>query len=208
MTMAEENTQLGHVFRPGPFRTQQAWWLKGHSLHWRTGSMAGRIPLSDVAMMRLHLPQGGASVSATCELVETSGRRHRISDRYWFRWTPQERHRFGRHERREASFRALTFTLARRLARANPQARLLFGPSRSEWMANAVVAAFALAMILGGAGLMIAEQRLSWPALAFMGLCAVSLPTLWPVLRSGGPAPLDPGTLHDPSGSVSDRGST
>jgi len=195
MTDSRENSRFGHVFRPGPFRARQAWWLDGHVLHWKIGHSAGRIALAEIASMRLHLPEGGAALTAHCDLFETSGRRHRITDRHWFRWIPRERHRFGRHERREATFRGLTFTLARRLARANPQARLLIGPSRGEWIASCIVAVLAVAIIIGGAGLMIATGRLSLPALAFMGLCAVYLPMLWPVVRSGGPRPLDPATL-------------
>jgi len=195
MTDSHENTRHGHVFRPGPFRARQGWWLDGHVLHWKIGQSAGHIPLAEIASVRLHLPEGGAAVTAHCDLVETSGRRHRITDRYWFRRTRHERHRFGRHERREATFRGLTFTLARRLARANPRARFLTGPSRGEWIASCIVAALAVAIILGGAGLMIALGRLSLPALAFMGLCAVHLPMLAPVVRSGGPRPLDPATL-------------
>lgn len=196
MTGTRENSRHGHVFRPGPLRAQQAWWLEGHVLHWKRGQKTGHIPLGEIASMRLHLPAGGAAATAQCELTEVSGRRHRITDRYWFRWTPEERHRFGRHERHEATFRGLTFTLARRLAQARPQAQILAGPGRGEWIATCIVAALAIAILTGGAGLMTAAGRVSLPALAFMAVCALYLPVLWPVVRSGGPRPLDPATLH------------
>ncbi len=45
--------------------------------------------------------------------------------------------------------------------------------------------------------MMIAQSRIHFAALAFMALAAIYLPMLWPVIRSGGPQPLDPATLHN-----------
>lgn len=197
MTAAEEHSQHGHIFRPGPFRARRAYWLDGAVLHWRIGRRKGHLHLADIACLRLYLPEGGEAVTAHCLLVEKSGRRHRISDRYWFRWTAEERRRWGRHRRHTATFRGLAFTLARRLARANPAARLLAGPSRGEWIASCAVAACAVAVLAAGTALMIAEGGFHLAAAAFMGLALVQLPLLWPAIRTGGPRPLDPQGLHD-----------
>lgn len=194
---AQENSQHGHVFRPGLFRRRRAYWLDGHILRWRIGNETGQVPLGQVASMRLYLPVNGAALTARCELVEASGRRHRISDRYWFRLTSQERHRFGRHQRRTASFQSLCYTLARRVKLANPQAKFLMGPARSEWIATCMVAVLAIAVLIGGTGLMMAQGTLHYPAAAFMAIIVLYLPFLAPVLRAGGPKPFDPETLHN-----------
>jgi hypothetical protein len=44
---------------------------------------------------------------------------------------------------------------------------------------------------------MVAHGRFEPAAAAFMALAAIYLPMLWPVIRSGGPKPLDPETLHN-----------
>lgn len=193
---ARENSKHGHVFRPGPFHRHRAYWLDGAKLHWRIGNQAGHLPLSDISALRLYLPEGGNAVTAQCVLVGKSGHRHKISDRYWWRWTLQERHRFGHHERRTATFRGLTFTLARRLKKANSNAIFELGPGRSEWIATCIVGVLAVAIIAGGGALMMARGVFSLPAAAFMGLALLYLPLLWPVIRSGGPQPFDPETLH------------
>lgn len=196
MSNVQENSRHGHVFRPGPFHKSRAYWLDGAILHWRIGDDEDHVPLSDIAAMRLYLPDGGDAVTAQCVLVENNGRRHRISDRYWWRWTRDERHRFGRHQRRTATFCGLSYTLARRLVKANPQAVCQTGPGRGEWIATCMVAIFALLVVLGGLGLMLKSGEFSLVAAAFMGLAILYLPLLWPVIRSGGPKPLDPETLH------------
>ncbi|WP_116655118.1 hypothetical protein [Pelagibacterium sediminicola] len=196
MSDAHELSRHGHVFRPGPFHRRRAYWLEGAALHWRIGADEGQAQLADMAFMRLN-PPDDTGAPARCVLIEKTGRVHKLCDRYWPRWTKQERHSWGRLQRREATFRALTFTLARRLKKANPGTILESGAGRSEWIATCIVAALAIAIILGGAGLMIAQGRIYLAILAFMALAAIYLPMLWPVIRSGGPRPLDPATLHN-----------
>lgn len=195
MSDARDLGQHGHVFRPGPLHRLRAYWLDGAELHWRSGSEDGHVQLSEIASMRLNLADGTAS-AARCVLTEKSGRVHKLCDRYWPRWTKGERRYWGRLQRLNATFRALTFTLARRLKNANPDAVIETGPGRGEWIATCIVAALAVAIILGGAGLMIAHGRVHFAALAFMALAVIYLPMLWPVIRSGGPQPLDPANLH------------
>lgn len=196
MSDAREQSRHAHVFRPGPFHRRRAWWLDGAVLHWRIGSGEGHVQLADIVSMRLDLAEGTGS-AARCVLVEKTGRVHRLRDRYWPRWTREERRYWGRLQRRNATFRALTFTLARRLKDANPDAVIETGPGRGEWTATCLVAALAVVIILGGAGLMVAQGRIHFAALAFMALAAVYLPLLWLVIRSGGPRPLDTATLHN-----------
>ena len=50
---------------------------------------------------------------------------------------------------------------------------------------------------IGGAALMVVHSRFEPAATAFMALAAIYLPMIWPVIRSGGPKPLDPETLHN-----------
>lgn len=197
MTDAGETGRHGHVFRPGPFHRRRAYWLDGGVLHWRIGAgPGGHVAVGDIAAMRLNLAEGTGG-AARCVLVERSGRVHRICDRYWPGWTRAERHAWGRLQRRNATFRALTLTLARRLHRANPSADFRIGPSRTEWIATCVVAALCVAVLAGGLALMIASGSFDLAALAFMGMAAVYLPMLWPVIRSGGPRPADPATVQD-----------
>jgi hypothetical protein len=197
MNDRQEHDRHHHEFRPGPWRAPRTYWLEGQVLHWRIRGRSGQLPLDRIAALRLYLPPDGQALAAHCDLIETSGRRHRISDHHWAR-NPQEGSRFGRHQRRTQSFRRLTHNLARRLQRANPHARFLTGPSRAEWIASLLVALLAIAVILGGALLMIAHGALHLAAAAFMGMTALYLPMLWPVIRSGGPRPFDPQTLDDP----------
>lgn len=197
MTNAHEMSQHGHVFRPGPFRWRRAYWLDGTVLHWRIGdNPGGHVQLADIAAMRLNLA-GSTGGASRCVLVEKSGQAHRLCDRYWPSWTKEERRYWGRPQRRQATFRSLTFTLARRLKKANPQALFEVGPSRTEWIATCVVAALAVAVIVASGGLMIARGQLYYQVAAFMALAAAYLPMLWPVIRSRGPQPLDPETLHN-----------
>lgn len=188
MTDALEHGPHGHVFRSGPFHRRRAYWLEGATLHWRIGSRQGHVPLADIAAMRLHMPANPAMV-ARCVVVETSGRRHRLCDRHWSRWT--------RAERREATFRGLAFSLARRLGQANPHAILQTGKGRGEWLASCAIAALGLAIVLGGIGLMVLQGRFEPAAVAFIALAAVQLPLLWPIIRSGGPKQLDPDSLPE-----------
>lgn len=195
MTNPQENSQTGHIFRASPFKRVRAYWLDGDKLHWRIGSRLGHVPLSDIAFMRLNLAKG-TNAAARCLLIERSGRKHRLCDRYFPRWTKQERGSWGRLQRREETFRNLTFTLARRLKKANPAAVIESGPSRAEWLASCLVALAAVAVVVGGAFLMVVQGTFAPAAATFMALVAVCLPMLWPVIRSGGPAALDPDTLN------------
>ncbi|WP_186396633.1 hypothetical protein [Stappia sp. TSB10GB4] len=196
MTSALEQSQHGHVFRPGRLRRQRAYWLDGAVLHWRIGSREGHVALTDIASLRLNLP-ATPRLAASCVLVEKTGRVHKLSDIYWPRWTREERPYWGRLQRREATFRALTFTLARRLNKANPDAILETGPGRAEWLATCVVALLAAAIVIVGIALMVVHGRFEPAAAAFMAVAAIYLPVLWPVIRSGGPKPLHPDTLHN-----------
>jgi hypothetical protein len=183
---AGENSRLGHVFRSWPWQRERAVWLDSAVLHWRVGERVTRLPLTEIAVMRLNLPSGEVS-AGHCVLVDRAGRVHRFDDRFW--------PRLGKVQLRRATFRGLTFTLARRLAQVNPEAVILQGPGRGEWLASCLVALAVVAVVVVGAGLMLAEGRFVPAVVAFMGLAAVSLPFLWPVIRSGGPRPLDPATL-------------
>lgn len=196
MTNAREQSQHGHVFRPGLFHRRRAYWLDGAVLHWHIGSSEGRVALTDIASMRLNLAEGTGAASR-CLLVERTGRTHKLSDICWPRWTKEERRYWGRLQKRDATFRGLTFTLARRLKKANPQAVLEAGPGRVEWIATCVVALLTAAIVIVGIALMVVHGRFEPAAAAFMALAAVCLPMLWPIIRSGGPKPLDPETLHN-----------
>src|SRR5690606_12062326 len=121
----------------------------------------------------------GTGAAARCVLVESAGRVHKLSDIYWPRWTRQERPYWGRLQRRDATtFRGLTFTLARRLKKANPDAVIQTGPGRGEWLATCIVAALAVAIVIGGAALMVVHARFEPAAACFMALAAIYLPML------------------------------
>lgn len=196
MTNVREMSQHGHVFRPGPFHRRQAYWLDSAVLHRRIGTGEEHLALKDIASMRLNLAEG-TSTASRCLLVERTGRTHELSDIYWPRWTKEEHHYWGGLQRHDATFRGLTFTLARRLKKANPEAVIQTGPGRGEWIATCIVAALAVAVIIGGAALMAVQARFELYIAAFMALAAIHLTALWPVIRSGGPKPLDPETLHN-----------
>lgn len=183
MTQAAEHSPPAHVFRPGPLRREHAYWLEGDALRWRIGQQEGQVQLRDIASLRLHL----SGLAHRCVVVERTGRTHALTDLHRPRWTGSER--------REASFRALAFALARRVKRAAPGAVLLSGPGRAEWIWSWIVAAVALGLLVLGAGLMVVQRRFEPAAAVFLGMLACTLPVLWPVLRSGGPKPLDPEAL-------------
>jgi hypothetical protein len=196
---ARENSRHGHAVRPGPFRRERAWWLHGNMLRWRIGSREGQVRLADIASLRLH-ERPGPQGARHCVVVEKAGRTHHITNVDWPGGTWARLWELGRPERRDASFRALAFTLARRLGKAAPGAVLLMGPSRGEWIASWVVAGLGVGMLALGVGLMVAHGRFEPAAAAFLGVLVFTLPVLWPVLRSGGPRPLDPATLHEDAG--------
>lgn len=200
MTDAREDSQHGHVFRPGPFRRSRAYWLDGHVLRWQIGAETGHVHLANVVAMRLHLPSIPGHVQR-CVLVERDGRTHRICDRYWPHRGDTDHSPRRRMQLHPETFRNLTFTLVQRLAKANPTAALRIGPGRGEWVATCGVAVAGLGILGVGTALMVDQGRVSLPGLAFMGMVAVQFPLLWPIIRSGGPRPLEPAALNrvDPS---------
>lgn len=131
MIDAGENSRLGHLFRPTPFSSDQAYWLDGHVLHWRRGVDGGRLNLSDVVCVQVILPPAGHG-TARCIVRTAQGRLHRFSDDYWFGWVSGERHRWGIRQHRRASFLGLVAALARRVRKANPAAELRYGPGRGR----------------------------------------------------------------------------
>lgn len=186
MTDARENSKYGHVFRPGPLRAMRSYWIDSGMLRWRIGGREGRVPVAEIVSMRLWMPAGAP---AYCRLVDSSGRAHAITDRHWFG--------LGRRQQREASFRGLVFTLARRVKAANPQAQFLEGLSRGEWIASWIVAGLLAAVAIAGLVLMVAQGRVAFQGFAPLGLALAFAPTLWPLLRAGPAKPFDPDSLHN-----------
>ena len=127
----QENSRLGHLFRPGPFRRQRAYWIDSGDLRWRVGGVSGRLPLTEVVAVRLMVPAKGMG-TARCVIEAADGSLHRISDAYWFGWSAAERHRWGHSAHRRESFMGLASALVRRVRRANPSARLVRGAGSGE----------------------------------------------------------------------------
>ncbi|NKX45348.1 hypothetical protein [Roseicyclus persicicus] len=194
MRSPETPAPVRHEVRPGRLAAPRCWWLSDDGLHWTAGGRAGHLPLSAIATIRLRLSPDGAQRPSVCVLTERSGRRHRITDAHWPRRSEGGAPAAG-PRRRGDSFRALVGALARRLADEVPAARLLQGAGWGEWIGTAVVTAASLAILVAGVWLMWREGRVSWAALAFLGVVALNLPLLWPVLRAGGPRPLGRATL-------------
>lgn len=197
MTNARQNSQHGHVFRPSVVHRRRAYWLDGAVLHWEKGGEKGHVSLSDVTALHVWMPPPGPVRHAHCIVFERSGRRHTITDRYWFAFDARDRRRWGQAQHRPETFAGLVVTLARRLEKANPDARLMTGPGYGPWVACCVLAALMIALACGAAAVMIARREFSWSAAALIGFGLVQLPLLWPTIRSGGLTPLDPNTLHD-----------
>ncbi|MFD1255112.1 hypothetical protein [Devosia equisanguinis] len=107
---SQELSKYGHVFRPGLFRRRQAFWLNGDILHWRKGTSRGHIALTGVVDLTLVQKDFGN----TCRLIDLNGRRHHISERHWFGWDVDERHRFGTSELRSVTFNSLVSAIKRR----------------------------------------------------------------------------------------------
>lgn len=160
------------------------------------GDESRELPLANIAAMHLSLAEGTGG-AARCVLTDQSGRKHMFSDRYWPQWKKGERRRWGRNQLRKESFWALTLPLAQELAAVNPQAVIMTGPSRAEWVASCIVAVLAIAVIIIGVGLMLANWQFPLAAMAFMGAVAAYLPMLWLVIRTGGPRPFDLDDLGD-----------
>ncbi len=202
MTNAREQSQHGHVFRPSPFHRPRAYWLDGAVLHWRIGSEEGHVQLADIASMRLDLAAGPGR-GAICVLTEKSGRTHRFCNRYWPCWTREERHGWGRLQWRDATFRGLAFTLARRLRKANREAVIEAGPGRGRWILASIAAALAALIVVAGIARMITHREFETYVAILVALATILLTMLWPIIRAGGARALDPETLHDanpPSG--------
>jgi len=158
--------------------------FEGEHISWRAGRRSGVIALADIASVRVNLAPAGARHASVCRIRTKAGSGLTVTDLY--AKGP------GRFERRTEAFDAFTNALIAALASANPAARLLTGPSVGVWIASLIVLAAGLAVSALGAWLMISQGRAAWPALAFMAAALVQLPLLWPVVRSGGPKPLQP----------------
>lgn len=185
MTDAPADSPFAHVFRPALLRRRRAYWLDGDVLRWRIGAREGQLSLRDIASVRLQL----FGPAERCVVVEKTGRTHALTDHHWLGW--------WRMERRVASFRALAFALARRVKEVAPEAAMISGPSRAEWISSWIMGAAAAGLVFVGVGLMVAHRRFDPAAAIFVGMAVTTLPLLVPVLRSGGPKPLDIARLQD-----------
>jgi len=108
---AQEFSKYGHVFRPSPFRKKQAFWLNGDILHWRDNHHKGHVALSEITDLIVY-ERFGANV---CRLTDNKGRRHYISERYWFGWEAGEKRRFGTSELHGPTFASLVSAIRWRL---------------------------------------------------------------------------------------------
>lgn len=181
---AREYSRLAHSVRPWPIARTLYVWLDSGRLWRRRGSHGAEqsIDLHDVTRFHVGDPELGLLAGARIETRQ--GVVFRFPARHW---------RMPNLHQHAGSYDRLTAALARRIARASPDAVLTRGVTRRTQTA----------VLLGlGAYLVIAAAWIAWLAIigamwavegmTLLALGAIQLRYYWPVIIAEGPQTLDP----------------
>lgn len=178
-----------YTSRPSPWRATRRYWIQGKQLCWEQSGQRGAVPFDQIRQLRLHRTPTAGREMVRCTLVMNDGKKHLLLNHHWQHGLPP-----GYRSQTEA-FDDFLANLLERVARYAPKATYLQGPGRSEWISSIAMFAVSLLLLAGGLLLMAVSGEFTLAPMTLMLVIALCLPVLWPIVRSGGPKPLDPATL-------------
>lgn len=186
---------IDYTHRPAPWRGVRRYWIEGRKLCWNQGGVRGEVPLEDIRQLRLHRSPSHGRDMVRCTLRTARGEEHRLLNHHWqYRCPTGGGFSPGYRDQSEA-FDTFLAHLLQRLARHAGRVTYLEGPGRVEWIASTAMFAVAVLLLVGGLALTVLSEQSPLAPLAIMAVIALYLPVLWPIVRSGGPRPLDPASL-------------
>lgn len=186
---------IDYTHRPAPWRGIRRYWIEGRKLCWDKAGLRGEIPLDRIRQLRMHRSPAGGRTMIRCTLVTDTADKHLLLNHSWqYRCPIGGGFSPGYRDQSEA-FDVFLTHLLQRLARHAGKVTYLDGPGRLEWIASTAMFAVAILLLVGGLALIALSGQFVLAPLAFMAVIALYLPVLWPIVRSGGPRPLDPASL-------------
>ena len=186
---------IDYTHRPAPWRGIRRYWIEGRKLLWDKGGLRGEIPLDSIRQLRMHRSPTAGREMVRCTLITDSGQKHPLLNHHWqYRCPTGGGFSPGYRDQNEA-FDTFVGHLLQRLARHAGRITYLEGPGRVEWLASTAMFAVAIVLLIGGLALIVLSGQSPLAPLAFMAVIGLYLPVLWPIVRSGGPRPLDPASL-------------
>lgn len=186
---------LHYTCRPSPWRAIRRYWIEGRKLCWDQGGLRGNTPLESLRQLRLHRSPAGGREMVRCTLVTDTGEKHLLLNHHWQYRCPKGGGFSPGYRDQGEAFDTFVAHLLERMARHAGKATYLQGPGRGEWITSIAMFAAALVLLAGGLALIMLSGQFTLAPLAFMLVIALFLPVLWPIVRSGGPQPLDRRTL-------------
>ncbi|MCH8490571.1 MAG: hypothetical protein LAT81_11670 [Oceanicaulis sp.] len=184
---AREYSRLAHSVRPWPIARTLHVWLDSGQLWRRRGNHGAEqsIDLHDVTRFHVGDPELGLLAGARIETRQ--GVVFRLPARHW---------RMPNLHQHADSYGRLTAALARRIARANPDAVMTRGVTRRTQTAVLIGLGAYLAMSLGWvAWLAVMGGFRALDGLILLALGAIQLRYFWPVITADGPETINPDTL-------------
>lgn len=186
---------IDYIHRPAPWRGIRRYWIEGRKLCWDKAGLRGELPLDSIRQLRIHRSPAGGRTMVRCTLVMDNGEKHQLLNHSWHYRCPIGGGFSPGYRDRSEAFDTFLTHLLQRLARYAGQITYLEGPGRMEWLASTAMFAVAILLLIGGLALIALSGQSPLAPLAFMAVIGLYLPVLWPIVRSGGPRPLDPASL-------------
>jgi hypothetical protein len=181
---AREYSRLAHSVRPWPIARTLHVWLDSARLFWRRGQDGTERSLDLHDVVSFHVGHPDLGLLAEARIKTRQGAVFRIPARHW--------RMLDLHQHAD-SYQRLTTALARRIARASPDAIL----TRGVTLRTRTALWFGLGGYLVMAGGWIAWRALLSDVWAVEGailfvLGAIQLRYLWPLITADGPEVIDP----------------
>lgn len=170
---------------PRPVGFEIALRLAGDVLHVDSGRKELAIPLASVVELRLtYEPRSMAQAAYQTKLRLKDGKTVKFSSISWRSMIDARR--------QDREYSAFARALVAAVARANPSARFVAGKKRLQWAAIAAAAAFSLVAV---AAFVWQALRAGAPAAALLGIgvAALGIWQLEPMVRLNRPRPFSPG---------------
>jgi hypothetical protein len=171
-----------HVVRPNTFTTDRTYRLSDGAVAWENASGRDSLAFAAVERIRIHdAPMAFGPTLRRCVL--RAGGKKLIVPSLHYRGV-------GSTEDRSASYAPFVRELVARIARANPNVRIIAGRTRAAqavWIGLliAILAAFALAIVL------LVRGEAPWQGVFFVGIAIGFLPMTWRAARQPGARKVD-----------------
>ena len=162
--------EISYKCRPSLLSTEVTWTLTDHAIESSTGL---RLPFTDIATIHLHSIGKGV---LRCLIKPVHGRAISLLDRHYVS--------LGLFEDRSDTFLPLIRLLLRRVAAANPAARLLDGMTFPLWLLWSASLLFLLMVIIAAAmifavGFVKGADFWLGALMTFLIIAFLALPTFW-----------------------------